>query len=141
VGICIYIHTYMHTYIHIYIYVSLSIYIHYICILYICIYRKLAVGNPEERIGVLNFVLANEADGVPVLPSALTEAFSRIKRKSKLDHYGVSVSSIVLLAQVRPDAVAIFLHAALGSTAIMSNTRVRGKVFGKESSVTLASGL
>jgi hypothetical protein len=45
---------------------------------------KWGVGNPEERIGVLIFLLANEADGVPVLPSALTEVFSSIKRKSSL---------------------------------------------------------
>ena len=38
-------------------------------------------------------------------------------------------------------AVADFLHRTLGCTATMSNIQVRGKVFGKESSVALASGL
>ena len=62
-------------------------------------------------------------------------------RKSKFDHYGISVSSIVLLATVLPAAVAVFFPCSLASTAALSNMTIHGRVFGKESSVSLASGL
>jgi hypothetical protein len=86
-------------------------------------------------------VHAHDGVGIPVAPADLLSAFCQIKRKSRLDHYGVSVASIVLLTQVRPDAVTEVIRIAIGSTGAMSKMIVKGRVLGKVSSVSAATDI
>ena len=72
---------------------------------------------------------------------SVATASTCIRRKTRLDHYGVSVAAIMMLSKARPLAVSAFLQVAVGSTRIMSSISIRGRVLGKESSVSPASGL
>ena len=71
----------------------------------------------------------------------LGAALAKIKNAGKIDHYGVSVAAISLLAFACPALVCGFLEAIISSSARMSEITVKGCVFGKESSVTPASSI
>ena len=68
----------------------------------------------------------------------LQAAFARIKHKAKLDHYGIAVAAIVLLAFAAPGVVLRFFTLAATSTPIMTSAVIKGGVYGKESNVCLA---
>ena len=95
----------------------------------------------QGRMNILDFVLAQEGNGVSFPFSALSAALDRIRRKPKLDHYGISVSSLQIVAHACPTLLLKFLELASGSTPILSSVVVRGRVFGKDSSITAAHSM
>ena len=86
-------------------------------------------------------MLASEGCGFQISVPDLCRVFASIRRKSKLDAYGVSISAIELLASVKPELVANFLTTVVASTPMMSTIAVNGRVYGKESSTTAATSL
>jgi len=103
--------------------------------------NKWGVSRLQDRVNILDTVLANDGGGIVVSPDCLILALDRIKGKAKLDHYGISVDAIKIAAIAQPSLVASFLSLAVASTAIMSSIVVKGRVFGKESSTTPAASL
>ena len=95
----------------------------------------------QGRMNILDVVLRHEGDGFPVQCEDLMEAFRTIKRKSRTDHYGVSVFAFMIIAQASPGLVEDFLQKAIASTSIMSSIVLRGRVYGKESSIAPASSM
>ena len=88
-------------------------------------------GDADNRLRILDGLLPFEGQGIPVCIEDIQEAITRVKRKSKLDHYGISIGAISMLCAARPRAVASFFETLLASTSFMSNVIIRGRVHGK----------
>ena len=74
-------------------------------------------------------MLLHEGEGIQVSGEHLFAAFDRIKQKPKLDHYGVSVAAIKLVANVAPNTVADVLTRTISSTPAMSTLFIKGRVY------------
>jgi hypothetical protein len=66
---------------------------------------------------------------------------SIVSKKSQIDHLGVSVSAIKLVAAVASDATADVLARTIASTPMMTSVVIHGKAFGKQSSTRDAKGV
>ena len=78
---------------------------------------------------------------VDITCAELGSAFRAIRRKKKMDDYGVSVGVLLFLWQAAPGIFVEFLRRFMSSTALMSSIDVAGRAFGKESSVSPVSKL
>jgi hypothetical protein len=103
--------------------------------------NKWGVNKLQDRVNILGMVLATDGGGICVTPEALMLALDRIKGKARLDHYGISVDAVKVLAIAQPSLAASFLSLVVASTSIMSSIVVKGRVFGKESSRAPATSL
>ena len=102
---------------------------------------KWGCHDSQGKMNILNAVLAQEDHGLPVCDADLQQAFQVIRRRSRLDHYGVSVAAFQIIADARPGLIASSLQTAIASTPIMSSIVVRGRVYGKESCNTAANSM
>lgn len=75
----------------------------------------------QVRLDILDAALASEGHAIDIADDDVLTAGRSIKRKSKLDHYGVSVSVIVLVANALPSLIPNFLMNPISSIAIMSS--------------------
>jgi len=103
--------------------------------------KKWGVSRLQDRVNILDAVLMNDGSGISITPASLMEAFDHIKCKARVDHYGISIAAVKMVAIAQPGLVVDFLSLAAASTAIMSSIVVKGRVFGKESCTAPATSL
>ena len=103
--------------------------------------QKWGTHRLQDRANIREAVLAHDGAGIEVDSAVLLDAFERVKRKSKVDHYGVSVAAVQIIATALPLATAQFFATTIASTEAMSAIVFKGRVFGKESSITPATSL
>jgi len=99
---------------------------------------KWDAGCADSHVSILNAILPHDGDGYQFTAEDLESAFARIKHKSKIDHYGISVAAIQLLFSEVPHLVADFFTFAAASTPTMACAVVKGGAYGKESGVCAA---
>ncbi|CAK0910579.1 unnamed protein product [Prorocentrum cordatum] len=82
----------------------------------------------QHRVNLLDAILPFEGSAAPISEEQLRKALSKIRRKCKLDHYGVSVAAILMVFRVRPEAVTRLLSTSLGSAPAMAQLEVMDSV-------------
>ena len=83
--------------------------------------RKWGVNRLQDRANIIDCLLATDACGIDVLPESLMLAFDRIKCKARVDHYGISISAVKIIACAKPGLVSDFFAKVSASTSIMSD--------------------
>ena len=97
---------------------------------------KWGCHRPQDRADLLKELLETDGSCIEIPRKVVGQALDNIRRKTRVDHYGVSVACILLLSIAKPDCLCNFLQLFMGSTAMMSSIEVRGMAYGKESSTT-----
>ena len=89
----------------------------------------------QHSVNSLDAILPFEGSAAPISEEQLSKALSKIRRKGKLDHYGVSVAAMLMVFRARPEAVTRLLSTSLGSAPAMAQLEVKGLVLGKVSAI------
>ena len=97
---------------------------------------KWGASRHQLRLHVLDFIFQAEAHPIRITWDMLFTACTKPAKRSKLDHYGVSVEVIRLLCTACPDTAAHFFESLLGSTPLMASISIQGRLYGKESCTT-----
>ena len=99
---------------------------------------KWGVGRLQDRMNIMDFVIQHDGAGPSFSDSELSNAFTVIWRKPRMDHYSVSVSAIQMLHSAVPNLARRFLEMLAASTPLISTIIIKGRVYGKENCVTQA---
>ena len=93
---------------------------------------KWGSNNVQERSVLMQHLARNEGHQLVLPMHVVDKALAVIRRKKKLDHYGISIAALVLLWRAQPSVLHDFLVAFMASTQMVSNMEVHGRVLGKE---------
>ena len=97
---------------------------------------KWGSNNGQERSVLMQHLARNEGHQLVLPMHVIDKALAVIRRKKKLDHYGISIAALVLLWRAQPSVLRDFLFAFMASTQMVSNMEVHGRVLGKEGSTS-----
>lgn len=96
---------------------------------------KWGTSNAAVRTQLMEQVVKTDGAELVVPSEGMLAAFRAIRRKRKLDNYGVSVGVLLLLWLAVPSLFMNFIVALITSVTMMSSIEVKGCVFGKESRI------
>ena len=93
----------------------------------------------ELRTIILEHILACEGAAPEMSVQQVEQAFTQIKRRKRIDHYGVSVAFLAMLFSACPYLFVAALGCAMASAPQMAGLVIAGSVFGKEACATTAN--
>jgi len=98
--------------------------------------EKWGTSNIQCRAELMQYLARSEELPFDLPMHVVDAAFSIIRKKRKLDGYGISVASLLLLWKACPVVVRNFLAMFITSTTMVSAMEVPGRVLGKEGPVS-----
>jgi len=103
--------------------------------------NKWGVFNIQCRSELMQYLAQSQEVQFEFPVHVVDEAFKIIRKKRRLDGYGVSVASFLLLWRACPNVVHNFLTLFITSTTMVSAMEVPGRVLGKEGPVSVVGKL
>jgi hypothetical protein len=97
---------------------------------------KWGVGLLQARANIMDYLRRSEGRCIQLQSGEVADACSKIRNRGKTDHYGVTVEAVRIMARTFPSCVTRFFETFLSSSTAMAEMRLRGRVEGKEASVS-----
>ena len=94
---------------------------------------KWGAENLQERLNVIEYCIVHEGVGIPFTAQELISACERIRYKTSLDSYGLSVIVVKWWIAACPSEATSFFERLTSSTPDASQLLVTGRVVGKTS--------
>ena len=96
-------------------------------------------NSAHHRSTIRDFLVGHVQNGIALEIDAVTNALLSVKRPHVLDHYGCSPKALLLIAKVRPDAVASVFTTLAHDQKVMESLQLVGSVKAKKSGAVTAA--